>query len=94
MATFNRTLVKKRTRAAFEKSLDQDPQLAYLGVFLTVERNNKKLTQAQLGFLADIDQRVMSKMENGIHVEISTLFKVCKALGLKHIPTFSEMVDS
>ena len=53
-----------------------------LGLAIRRIRKSKGLTQVELAAKAGIQQRTLSKIENGqTKTEISTLFSICSALG-------------
>lgn len=71
-------LKDKKFKALYEKEL----QLARIMVAIQEEREKKGYSQSEIAKEAHITQQQMSKIENGENCTITTLIKVCQALGL------------
>ena len=83
MQTFKAHLQEKLQDERFRRLYEEERQLAELSVRLLETRTRLGLSQKDLAQKADITQQQLSKLENGISCNITTLLKVCKALGLK-----------
>lgn len=71
-------LKDKKFKALYEKEL----KLARIMVAIQEEREKKGYSQSEIAKKAHITQQQMSKIENGENCTITTLLKVCQALGL------------
>lgn len=77
-AMLKENLKNKKFKALYEKEL----KLARIMVAIQEEREKRGMSQADIAKKAHISQQQMSKIENGENCTISTLLKVCQALGL------------
>lgn len=83
MQTFKAHLQEKLQDERFRRLYEEERQLAELSIRLLETRARLGLSQKDLAQKADITQQQLSKLENGVSYNITTLLKVCKALGLK-----------
>lgn len=69
---------------------EKDSFLYAFGQNLAEIRRNKKISQEQLAFLAEIDLGTLSKLERGVlNISIYNTYKLSKALNIK----YSELFD-
>ena len=83
MQTFAAHLKKKLQDERFRKLYEEEKQLAELSLQLVVARDKSGRSQKEIAQQAKVTQQQLSKLENGIGCNVTTLLKVCKALGLK-----------
>ena len=83
MQTFAAHLKEKLQEERFRKMYEEERQLAELSLQLVVARNKSGKSQKEVAQQAQVTQQQLSKLENGISCNVTTLLKVCKALGLK-----------
>lgn len=83
MQTFKAHLAEKLQDAHFRQRYEEERQLAELAVGLLEARTRLGMSQKEAAQKAEITQQQLSKLENGISCNVSTLLKACKALGLK-----------
>ncbi len=83
MQTFAAHLKEKLQDERFRGVYEKERQLAELSLQLVETRAKLGLSQKEVARLAQVTQQQLSKMENGVACNLTTLLKVCKALGLK-----------
>lgn len=83
MNSFKKHLDENLKDEKFKHLYYQELELSRISLKIHEEREKKQLTQKQLSSLAGITQQQLSKMENGISCNITTLIKACRALNLK-----------
>ncbi|MEK7434543.1 MAG: helix-turn-helix transcriptional regulator [Cyanobacteriota bacterium] len=83
MNTFRNHLNENLKDENFKNLYNQEIELSRISLKIHEEREKKKLTQKQLSKIAGITQQQLSKIENGISCNITTLIKTCKALNLR-----------
>jgi DNA-binding XRE family transcriptional regulator len=83
MQTFAAHLEEKLKDERFRRVYEEERQLAELAVQLVEARGKLGLSQKEVAHLAQVTQQQLSKMESGVSCNLTTLLKVCKALGLK-----------
>jgi DNA-binding XRE family transcriptional regulator len=83
MQTFNAHLREKLQDESFHRLYEEECQLAELSVKLLEARTRLGWSQKEVAQKADITQQQLSRLENGLSCHITTLLKVCKALGFK-----------
>lgn len=67
----------------FRKGYLEEKQLIGLAVKISMERERRGISQADLAKKASITLQQLSKVENGENYNVKTLVKVCSALGLR-----------
>jgi transcriptional regulator with XRE-family HTH domain len=83
MRTFDKHLEECLKDKKFKKLFEEELKLARIMVAIQEEREKKGMSQADVAKEAHITQQQMSKIENGENCTLSTLLKVCQALGLE-----------
>jgi DNA-binding Xre family transcriptional regulator len=83
MQTFTAHLNEKLQDVRFRKMYEEERRFAELSVQLVEVRAKLSLSQKEVAQQAKITQQQLSKLENGVSCNVTTLLKVCKALGLK-----------
>lgn len=83
MQTFAAHLKEKLQDERFRKLYKEERQLAELSLHLVVARDKSGRSQKEVAQQAKVTQQQLSKLENGISCNVTTLLKVCNALGLK-----------
>jgi len=83
MKTFESYLKEELKNPQFKVAFEKENKRLSLAVKLARERENQNLSQQQLAIKADITQQQLSKVENGINCNVTTLLKVCDALGFR-----------
>ena len=83
MQTFAAHLKEKLQDERFCKLYEEERQLAELSLHLVVARDKSGRSQKEVAQQAKVTQQQLSKLENGISCNVTTLLKVCNALGLK-----------
>ena len=83
MQTFTAHLKEKLQDARFRKMYEEERQLAELSIQLVEARAKLGLSQKEVAQQAKVTQQQLSKLENAVSCNVTTLLKVCKALGLK-----------
>ena len=83
MTSFRKHLAEKLKNPDFKKLYAQELELARISLKIHEEREKKGLSQAQLARIANITQQQLSKIENRINCNLTTLIKACNALNLK-----------
>ena len=83
MQTFTAHLKEKLQDEHFRKMYEEERQFAELSLQLVETRVRLGLSQKEVAQQAKITQQQLSKLENGVSCNVTTLLKVCKALGLK-----------
>ena len=83
MQTFTAHLKEKLQDERFRKMYEEERQLAELSVQLVEARAKLGWSQKEVAQQAKVTQQQLSKLENGVSCNVTTLLKVCKALGLK-----------
>lgn len=83
MSSLKKHLSENLKDEQFKNLYEQELELSRISLKIHEEREKKQLTQKQLSSIAGITQQQLSKIENGISCNISTLLKACKALNLK-----------
>ena len=83
MQTFAAHLKEKLQDERFRKMYEEERQLAELSLRLVVARDKSGKSQKEVAQQAQVTQQQLSKLENGASSNVTTLLKVCKALGLK-----------
>lgn len=83
MNTFRKHLDENLKDEKFRILYNQEIEFSRISLKIHEEREKKNLTQVQLSKIAGITQQQLSKIENGISCNITTLIKTCKALNLR-----------
>ncbi|MDE0144957.1 MAG: helix-turn-helix transcriptional regulator [Nitrospira sp.] len=83
MQAFAAHLKEKLQDERFRKLYKKERQLAELSLQLVVARDKSGRSQKEVAHQAEVTQQQLSKLENGISCNVTTLLKVCNALGLK-----------
>lgn len=81
----DRNIGKKGTpaRDRFDREIEAEVRAYRLGEILREERKRQNLTQRQLGEKAMIDERMVSKVENGRSASFFAIDGILQALGIK-----------
>ena len=83
MKTLRGHLQDKLGSQRFRKLYDEEAQLARLAVQVQEVRQELGLSQEDVAKRANVTQQQLSKVENGANCNVTTLLKVCRALGLR-----------
>ena len=83
MQTFASHLKEKLQDKRFRKMYEEERQLAELSLQLAVARDKSGKSQKEVAQQARVTQQQLSRLENGASCNVTTLLRVCKALGLK-----------
>tara|TARA_B100001778_G_C18052297_1_gene390360 strand:+ start:180 stop:467 length:288 start_codon:yes stop_codon:yes gene_type:complete len=83
MTSFRSHLNSKLKNPSFREAYEDERELLELAVRIQEKRNKQNLSQAELANKAGITQQQLSRLETGSNYNVSTLLKVCHALGLK-----------
>ena len=83
MKTFAAHLKEKLQDERFRKMYEAERQLAELSLQLVMARIKSGWSQKEVAQHAKVTQQQLSRLENGASCNVTTLLKVCKALGLK-----------
>lgn len=83
MQTFASHLKEKLQDKKFRKMYEEERQLAELALQVAVARDKSGKSQKEVAQQARVTQQQLSRLENGASCNVTTLLKVCKALGLK-----------
>ena len=82
MRTFDKHLEECLKDEKFKRLFEEESKLARIMVAIQEEREKRGMSQADIAKKAHITQQQMSKIESGENCTITTLLKVCQALGL------------
>ena len=82
MMTFNSHLNEKLKGKRLKKMYDEEKELLEISIRIVEARTDQNLSQAELAKRAHITQQQLSRIENGMNFNITTLLKLCDALGL------------
>ena len=82
MRTFDKHLAECLKDKKFKRLYEEELNLARIMVAIQEEREKRGMTQSDIAKKAHITQQQMSKIESGQNCTVSTLLKVCQALGL------------
>ncbi len=63
-----------------------DVTLAAVGAIIRDKRIERGWSQNDLAIKTGVDQPYISRIEKGVHLEVRTLIKICRALGIKNMP--------
>lgn len=69
-------------RDAYEAELQEELQAYHIGETIKRARQEKNLTQAELGALMGVKKAQVSRIESGKNLKISTISRVFKAMGI------------
>ena len=69
-------------RDAYESELQEELQAYHIGEAIKQARKAKDLTQEQLGNLMGVRKAQISRIESGKNINLSTVARVFKALGI------------
>jgi len=83
MNSFKRHLASKVKNRKFRETFDEEKQLLNLAIRIQEFREETHVSQAALARKAGITQQQLSKIENGINCNTSTLLRVLHALNLR-----------
>lgn len=83
MKTLRGHLQDRLSSQRFQKLYDEEAQLARLAVQVQEVRQELGLSQQDVAKRANVTQQQLSKVENGVNCNVTTLLKVCRALGLR-----------
>jgi len=83
MRTFKNHLDEKLKKKKFRDLFNEELELTSIALKIQKKRLELGLTQSEVTKIAKITQQQLSKVENGINCNITTLLKVCNALGLQ-----------
>jgi predicted transcriptional regulator len=83
MKTFKKQIKEELKDENFAQLYNEEKELLSLSIKILEERNKLGISQKDLAKKAHVTQQQLSKVENGINCNITTLLKVCGALGLK-----------
>ena len=81
MRTFDEYLAEQMKDPKFAGTYLDEKRLLGISIKLAIERQKRGLTQKELANKANITQQQLSRLENGVSCNTTTLFKVCEALG-------------
>lgn len=76
-------LKAKLTSQRFQRLYDEEAQLARLAVQVQEVRQGLGLSQQDVAKRANVTQQQLSRVETGANCNVTTLLKVCRALGLR-----------
>lgn len=82
MRCVNDHLKEKMQNPTFKESYEYNKTLSDIAVKIAMERAKLSLSQTELAKRAGITQQQLSRIENALDCQISTLSKVFKALGI------------
>lgn len=85
MTSFNKYLEEQLKDEDFKEDYNFEKKIAEMAVKIQKTRIDNGISQQELAKKAHITQQQLSGVENGSNYTIKTLFKICKALGLKKI---------
>lgn len=83
MKSFDAHLTKELQDPDFKVMYEAEKELIELAVKVAKSREKKGLSQTELAKQAHVTQQQVSKIEQGVNCNVTTLFKVLKALNLK-----------
>ena len=83
MRTFKNHLKEKLKKKKFQNLFNEESELTSIALKIQKKRLELGLTQAEVTKVAKITQQQLSKVENGINCNLTTLLKICNALGLQ-----------
>lgn len=83
MKSFSAHLAKEFEDPEFKARFEADKELIELAIKVARLREKKGLSQTELASQAHVTQQQISKIERGVNCNVTTLFKVLKALNLK-----------
>ena len=83
MKTLRGHLQDKLGSQRFRKLYDEEAQIARLALQVQEVRQAMGLSQEDVAQRANVTQQQLSKVENGANCNVTTLLKVCRALGLR-----------
>lgn len=83
MKTLRGHLEGKLQSQRFQKLYAEEAQLARLAVQVQEVRQELGLSQQDVAKRANVTQQQLSRVENGANCNLTTLLKVCRALGLR-----------
>ena len=66
-------------------------KLNKIGELLAKRRKDKGLTQAEAGALIDVQKAMVSKIENGLSVNVDTINRLASALGVEPVVELQQM---
>lgn len=68
------------------------PQLIQFGLHLKRMRMERRLSQEELGLIADLDRTYISGIERGVrNVSLTTIFRIAKALDVPVSALFTDL---
>ena len=82
MRTFKNQLQHELKDPKFKELYNAERELMAISLMITETRSKYGLTQKELAKKAHIIQQQLSKVENGVNCNMTTLLKVCNALGM------------
>ena len=83
MNSFKTHLASKAKNRKFREAFDEEKQLLELAIRIQEFRDKSHMSQAALARKAGITQQQLSKIENGVNCNTSTLLRVLNALNLR-----------
>lgn len=83
MINYHKKLQEKLKKPEFAKLYKQERLILEIAVELAKIREKNGLTQSELARMAELTQQQVSKLENGISFNVTTLLKVCSVLHVK-----------
>ena len=83
MRTFRAHHKEELKDERFRRLYDEESQLAELSLRIYHIREHLRLSQQDVAEKAKITQQQLSKLENGANCNVTTLLRVCSALGVK-----------
>ena len=69
-------------RDAFESAVQEEIRAYHIGEAIRKARQERSMTQEQLGELMGVKKARVSKIENGHNITISTMARAFKAMGI------------
>jgi len=83
MRTFRAHLREELQDERFRKLYNEERQVAELSLHIHHIREHLGLSQQDVAKRAKITQQQLSRLENGANCNVTTLLRVCNALGVK-----------
>ena len=93
METLKAHLEGKLQNDRFRKLFSEEKQLAQLSMQILEVRQRLGLSQREVAEKAKVTQQQLSKLEHGANCNVSTLLKVCNALGVLVALETPELVE-
>jgi transcriptional regulator with XRE-family HTH domain len=93
MKTLRRHLEDKLQDERFHELYSEEKKLAELSLRILETRLQLGLSQQQVAKQAKVTQQQLSRLENGANCNVTTLLKVCNALGVSVQLEIPEVVE-